>query len=186
SRARNRTRRTAPPGRYPASPLASTTAESLRSRDIVSRGTRPVPAVLGVIVAGRPRREGTRPRVGRLDVDDAEIVQQGFERLGPSFVIAVALAVGVVRLPAADRGDQPSLELSPREAVGFHERHGDAEQAALPGRVEHHLAVRARRRRGAGDRQVDRKVAQGAAPRATPTIASRGPTAPPSPPDMAG
>src|SRR5262245_14015214 len=114
-----------------------------------------------------------RPRVGRLDGDDAEIVQQGFERLGPPFVVAVALAVRVVRLPAADRGDQPSLELAPREAVGLHERHGDAEEAALPRGVEHHLAVRARRCGGPGYGQVDRNVAQGGATRATPTMASR-------------
>src|SRR5262249_40946902 len=54
-------------------------------------------------------------------------------------------------LPTADLRDELLPEALPLERVVVRERDGHAEGAALPGRVEDELAVRARRRRGALD-----------------------------------
>src|SRR5262245_36776049 len=76
-------------------------------------------------------------------VEQALVAEQLLEGVEPALVVArgLALALGV-----GDLGDQLCLELAPLEAGVVAHRHGHAEDAALPGLVEHELAVLARQR----------------------------------------
>src|SRR5207245_11476072 len=70
--------------------------------------------------------------------------EQALEGVEPALVVARGLALA---LRLRDLGDEPGLELAPREARLVAHRHGHAEDAALPRLVEDQLAVLPRQRR---------------------------------------
>src|SRR3954447_10138788 len=87
----------------------------------------------------------------RLDLaaaQDALGRQEPLDRGEPALVVApVAVRAAVLVLPLRDLGDQLLPEALPLEGVALREGDCNAERAALPGRLEDELAVRARRRR---------------------------------------
>src|SRR6266508_2863263 len=82
--------------------------------------------------------EGFGPVLQLFRRDEALVHEQALEGGEPALVIARALAA---RLGLRDLGDEPALEFLPAVEAVSAERHGHAEDAALPGLFEDELAV---------------------------------------------
>ena len=125
-----------------------------------------------VVVAGGAGRVGGG-QLGHLGLGrDPAVGHDRLQRLLPALVVAVR-AVGV-GLPPLHCGDEMVAEVVPAEAALLHQGRGHGEGPALPGLVEHHLAVEpGRAGRVVGLEERHRQPGEGAGTFATPTMASR-------------